>query len=631
MEEGEEITHQGDANENDQNDLPQAPPTTIRFRADNIMGAELFPRMMDKEHGKSPRKKGLTPTKLAPSPRRFLGTGSRAPSPLKKVLTPSKLAPSPMRIANPTAGAAGGGLVRASPAYQKSLTPSKLAGRAPVHAADSPARNTRGAKRMVDEDTGNGSTVESSAMKRQRTFERLQGMANETIELTAEIRPEQQSTETSLLNSVLRRPGSAKRRSSTRRVAFGSPEIAEFNSSSPSTRFTPMSKHKSISRDLPEDTVEIEEDMQALLNESAVSTRINKHGAGSTPFASRAASSLDDSTTASTAQYLGQDSDSDDMSIDPTENTMELEGNMAELLNNTLGGRSSQPASSLQKSGKSHDETQFDDEPTMELETDINDLLNSEAVEESLVSVASRERRSSVSSRRFSIAPSGRLSLSTDGSFHEEELASMAMLEEPAPVVQEEKEALDLKVGDILGLPEVQKVYRADSADFLLSVSDTIRKFGVSETVNELFSQMYQMVAMQPEDEVDLDAPFEPLEQNLEGSLALQRLMRSEESQHIIQKVHQLAQSQYETEKFVWQEWLTSSVAALERPLDDKCEEVSNEARRLDDLCFEVEQRLRSMTSSAARKARRKRMEQGKVRQEVASEVILCLVQCLSS
>jgi hypothetical protein len=69
-----------------------------------------------------------------------------------------------------------------------------------------------------------------------------------------------------ILNSALRKPGSAKRTGDVRRVVFGSPEVAEFHISSPSVSMTPIpSRRAKMLYTMPDDTVEIETDMNALM------------------------------------------------------------------------------------------------------------------------------------------------------------------------------------------------------------------------------------------------------------------------------------------------------------------------------------------------------------------------------
>lgn len=665
-----------------ENELPQAPPSTIRFQA-NLQENAI--RMEVDVPGKSPaRKRGLTPSKLAPSPRRFLPLGSRGPSGYRKSLTPSKLAPSPLRIKNPVTG---GGIISNSP-FKKSMTPTKLAGRPPVLlAGQSPSR---GSKRGGDDDARNESYLESSAVKRQRTFEHLQGMVNntgsrnESFELTAETRPEQRKDST-LPRSVLRKKGDLRARPSTRKVAFGSPEIAEFNIASPSMRLTPMPKRKPFN--LPDDTGEIEEDMEALFANGKsyiASPAVHKQLAGSTPFASR----VDDSST--TGAYLRQDSDSDDdnMSIDQTEHTMELEGNMGELLNSAMGSELSATKATIERS-EQIEQPHFEDEPTVPLEPDINTLLNAEDTaaaqpeesertvplepdiqtllnedqqhqteapsqlksdkqkttatqfegeatvelesdinalfgaqkaaeeEEAQVTVASRKRRSSIGSSRFSIAPSGRLSLSTEASVHDEEIASMEV-EEPKTRVATSaclapEEAFDLTAGDILALPAIQSVYKSDAKDFLVSVSDSLRKFSVSDEVNQLFGQIYPMVQIQTEKAVDESAPLDVSSENLESVLALQRLLRSGHNQEVLDALNQLAATQHGIDTFVWQEWIASGVNLLLEPLDEKCKVVTEEIVRIDMFYDAIDRQLTEWNTSAARKARRQRIEQGKV------------------
>jgi len=64
-----------------------------------------------------------------------------------------------------------------------------------------------------------------------------------------------------------------------------------------------------------------------------------------------------------------------------------------------------------------------------------------------------------------------------------------------------------------------------------------------------------------------------------------------------------------------------SAVKLIEGPVAEKNREISNEIKLLCDLCDETERRMLETNTSAARKARRRRMKQEKVRRSYCSFV----------
>ena len=260
----------------------------------------------------------------------------------------------------------------------------------------------------------------------------------------------------------------------------------------------------------------------------------------------------------------------------------------------------------------------FEDEPTVELESDMNALFDEENTEEvELFSVASRKRRSSFASRRFSIAPSGRLSLSTDVSLHDEAIGAMET-EKPkaigqSPVGLPPKETFDLKSAEILKLNEVQSAFKPDTEDFLLSVTDSLRKLAVAEEINLLVGSVCSEVQRSTDDAIADTTPLEAMEGNFDGALALQRLLRSGGNPKVLVDLQQLAESLHGKDRFEWKKWIVSGVSALQEPLQGKCNDALAEIKRLNSLCEGFERQLTEINTAAARKARHRRMEQEKV------------------
>jgi hypothetical protein len=612
-----------------------SPPSTIHFptsqqqnSVDYIQGQPIAKP--------SPLKRALTPTKVTASPRRLLLSKPYTRSPFKKALTPTKLKASPMR-----------------------------------HVPSSSKRKQESFH----------SYEPTSAIKRQKTFEQLQNFLvgskisddGKFSDVTAEIGVEHR-TET--LNSVLKRPGetSRKKAKSGRRVAFGSPKFAEFNSNSPSMRLTPMPKDH-IPRNLtasspissfpPDDTAEIEANMYAFFAEGQ-----NKVRAGSTPYNLRKNQKNDESkvsiatmnemmdnkceAAAATETPLNSSAkgnhlqpretlervlmeDDSDMSldsattekiaIDSTENTVPLELNLSEVLQEgceTYLGYSGMKNTVAEKLN----DNEFED-ATMELESNINMLLcgddEVDSRNETPASSSISYHRRSISSRRFSINPVGKLSLSFDGSFVEQTedrtlIFGDKTLDEAvesnisATTPTDDKicidETLNLTKGEILQHCNTSGFIGTNSnADFLLSVVDELRDFQVADATNMLLSSVIEIVTAQTESEIVFDEPIDILiDHNL--GFALQRAVRSDDKELMQHKLQCLTKVHHDKDAYEWTSWLVSAAEALESPLEEKCNNLATELSRLDDVFFEIDRSFALMTNAAVNKARRRSMEQ---------------------
>jgi hypothetical protein len=268
----------------------------------------------------------------------------------------------------------------------KKMTPSKLKG-SPHRmlnpkSLESPAKNTRSASRTKD------MSNDSSAGKRMRDSieddvsgeqEGNHDVIDQSLDFSfVNEGPKRRKSSVSsfVLNSALKKAGSVRRNGSARKtVAFGSPDIMEFNKGSPSKNWTPvpkkLAKQMNAVTTMVDSTVEIEADMNALLNNVGAdnftaASRVNAYHAGNTPIVSKM-SPLD-----STEPTVELESNVHDLfaqppistaapPIDNTETTIELESNVQDLF--------AQPpvTSKTNISGSA--------EATVELEGNVQDLF----------------------------------------------------------------------------------------------------------------------------------------------------------------------------------------------------------------------------------------------------------------
>jgi hypothetical protein len=580
---------------NDSYSIPHSPPSTIRMPAirEGISPYTDASDLQSSSIGQSPLRKALTPSNLAPSPRRFIHSSSQKKTTFKPSQTPSRLPPSPLRLPNQ-------GNTRSASSYRSSLSPARL--------QQSPVRPKRS---LVDENDASPGHVQeaTSAFKRQKTFESLQDLVKEPYLKRTSTTPNLRN-----LQSVLRLPGQQSVRSTnTKRVGFRSPTFAEFNKSSPAENLTPLIKKTprfSLGRD--EHT-----------NESP----INVEGAGMTPFAPRM------------NQQAAEDSDMsvDSMSFLPTdgEPTVTLEVDMSTLLKEAPEPKSSRlvaPSLLVDEDNTMELETDinallhlqtsntedlhinrrslvFEDEPTTELESNMNALFDD---------TDSEELQPPIASRRFSIAPPRRLSISLDGSFDHEKMTNEAV---EADMTSKKKDnLLDLKVKEVLD-PKTINLHDStlgSSNDILVAMDQFLRTNGMSGTIDIFARQVMDTIANQTGPELDLDSMVPVNEEDFECCMALQQYVRSGNTKAISGHIHGLAQSINKVNKYEWLDWLISATEHLTSPMEEKHNVIDNEIHRIDELLYDAEQCLSSIAKKSVRKARRSHLETRMVRRGVS-------------
>jgi hypothetical protein len=524
-----------------------------------------------------------------------------------------------------------------------SLTPSKL------HI--SPSRPKRSIE-SIHPDT----KELTSAMKRQKTFDKLQDLAKDSL-VTKEILPPPSTSRNGNLLSALRRPGQGSVGSSMKRVAFvSSPTFAEFNKNSPAENVTPMIIRRPYYSDkMVDDTAEIEIDMQSLME----SNKLNIDGAGRTPGVVtrkfKQMDSIDDSNMSVDSQTIFDATNEPTMTLESNiyallqdepsvaalkvqethcteENTIELETDINALLHDpTLAGEEPSAASKseeiecteentieletdinalLHDPASSHEEPfnhgrrslVFDDEPTWELESDINSILPDGNCD--------TNEHSPHASRRFSIAPSRRLSISLDGCFDHAKVEDSAVVAIPRNQKINVSEAptqatLDLKVGEIVDFATIQSFSLNKENDFLHDVEYSMRENCISDTMAAFTAQVLQMIESQTEAIIEPNSAFEMSNGDDTFYLAVQSHFRDEITKEMFKK-SLLASSLYESDKFEWLLWLVSATEQLGRPLTDKSIGLADEIKRLDKLCIDAEKCLALVTTKSVQKERKK-------------------------
>ena len=579
---------------------PNSPPSTIRF---SVMDES---SVLDTSYvGQSPFRKALTPSRLAASPRRFVHSISKNRSPFKAALTPSRLPASPYRLSNSMVA------TRNQTAQSLSLPLSSLPA-SPLHV-----------KRSADK------KEMSSAVKRQKTFGILQDLAMKSLSTTEQVPPPSTSRNVNL-PSALRHPGQGNVRSVMKRVAFSSPTFAEFNKLSPAENVTPMIvRRPSFSDKMFDDTAEIEIDMQTLM-------KYNLHNvqeAGRTPGAKHSLKRMDsiddsnmsvDSTTIHISlneptmtlesdmfallhdESLVKDSNAQEIQC-VEENTIELETDINALLHVPATANDD----SIHVGRRS---LIFDDEPTFELEADINLLLPNDAT-------GVNTSHAPFESRRFSIAPSRRLSVSLDGHFDHSTSENSAVVDVCSRGKTSDVAVFDLEVGEIVDFSSIRSYLLPNEKDLLIEVEHSMRVNGISDTMAAFTAQVLQMIESQTEPDIGPNSVVE-MTDNTSHMFALQNYFRSEDKEEY-SEVKTVASSLNEFDKFEWQQWLVSATEQLGRPLNEKSMEIADAIKQLDQLCMDTEKSLAFVTNKAVQQARKKSADQ-----RVVSRYLFIMNQC---
>eukprot|EP00977_Amphora_coffeiformis_P003680 scaffold710_cov171-Amphora_coffeaeformis.AAC.49 len=518
-------------------------------------------------------------------------------------------------------------------------------------------RLTQSPGRSIDSPAGNTRSSKSPAKSPAKSSEKKKRKLDQSIEMaddddSAVKRGRKSSVASVALNSSFRK-ASSRQHGSARKVAFGSPDVVEFHTTSPSMSMTPMPKNSAKSRfSIPDDTVEIEADMNALFNTlhtgnqedvdklSAVNTSTST--AGSTPFATRRGTGkeVEDVTrelemnleeVLDKAEDTGEDDAESNMSDDSQagdlvgEHTQALEISMNEVLVNAIGADSNRSQQSIPEG------VEEEEDRTVELEVDMGALLMAadtpeqskeklvldiEMADDTTPVAGQRLRRSSIASRRFSLEPKSRLSL--DGPYPEEtehfENEVVA-----GPVVEKKDPVLEIEVHEILSVAKTRASSSATIPDVFAETSAFLRNNPsalLAEALNTFLREVCEHVETTSIPEIDSDFISQLPETEQARVLALQECLRSENKEVTEVQLGLLMEVSSQCEGITWQKWILDTAVQMEEYMAGHTDElraerdrVAQEIQRVDD----AECLLSSMKARAVQKARRKSLERRKV------------------
>jgi len=410
---------------------------------------------------------------------------------------------------------------------------------------------------------------------------------------------------------------------------------------------------------IPDDTVEIEADMNALFNtlhtgsqediNKLSATNTSTSTAGSTPFASRRGSGngLDDATRElemnleevldkaedknNTGEKFAVDDDAESNMSDDSqagdlvgEHTQALEISMNEVLANAIGADSNRSQQSILEG------VEEGEDRTVELEVDMGALLKaadtSEQTEEkpeldivvaddATPVAGQRRRRSSIASRRFSLEPKSRLSL--DGTYPEE--AGHFENEVGAEPIVEEEPVLDIKVHEILSVAKTHALSSgtmsdvfADTSAFLQEKPSTL----LAEALNTFLREVCEHVETVGTPDVNPDSFLQLPAIEKARVLTLQECLRSENKAIAEAQLGLLMEVSSLCEGITWEKWLLDTAVQMEEYVAGHTDELRVERDRIEQEIQRVDDAeclLSSIKARAVQKARRKSLERRKV------------------
>lgn len=478
--------------------------------------------------------------------------------------------------------------------------------------------------------------------------------------------------------SSLRRTRSTKKNESMRKsVAFGCPEVAEYNIGSPSMSYTPVpSKRAKTMYAMPDDTVEIEADMHALLNggeQFNPSQSSNAQDAGCTPRGSKGenirggdASQSNENTNES--EFAG-DFTSMEMS-GVADSTVEIEVDMDQLLNNAdneiecASSVSKEPpsiAKSLENLPKSNDRTleetpdsnssiaqsltltnnsEAEPEHTVQLEDDMPTLLG-KSLEVSMPKESVNTTRYLTQSDPLTQSPGSTHEMSNieEGNTVDLELdmhsllskaapspsvlgsesPSSSSVDESTPIIEEQ---FELKSNEIYEESGLQMDDLEFDTDVLVKVNGAISMAGISimtETMTSCLTQVCSMIEEQLPEDVDPEMLLELSDDNIDNLLALQRAWRSNQRQDIQKELKHLAEAVRISEQHNFSNWITSVGESLKGPngigegFGEGLQEGNLKIRDFLKVVEDSEEILKSIKSKVERNSRWKSLDKRKV------------------
>ena len=333
-------------------------------------------------------------------------------------------------------------------------------------------------------------------------------------------------------------------------------------------------------------------------------------------------------------------------------NTVELEGNMASLLAEAVNKKSSSQTQTEEPETLSirhsevcgHNEESEKNENDDGLVFDVSDSPVSTGKESEL-----KRPRSSLASRRYSLAPTGRLSLSHTGEvklnddraifetepaqkLEESVSASPSASDQGASTVKSDGSVDELSVELTLDTEGVLELANIDKEAIANDQVDPIASFtkeakGIQcEPLGEALGQYVDAVCGEVEARTESEEALQDylpmmLEENPDAFRSLQKNLQSSESNAVKTELLRLTASVSSTVEDEWNKWISVVVQSLQNPVGSVISSLESDSDVLEQAtssCDEAEGEFLKMETRAAQRARRK-----SVARRVVSHIIL--------
>ena len=234
-----------------------------------------------------------------------------------------------------------------------------------------------------------------------------------------------------------------------------------------------------------------------------------------------------------------------------------------------------------------------------------------------------RRRSSSASSRRFSIAPRGRVSLSKDGNIFVNEQDETFLLDMSPKLAQEidltteddepYDEMLELtskQIDDMVGLRAIAMYHEIDSVVEAKAVSTIAKNQFITEAMEEFVEAVCIEVEGKAESSSDSESRFQSLVEEIpEELLLLQKRLREDGGKKELISLTSAVQKFVENEWNSWETMVAEAMVGQVNLIPEEIEEDKGRIKKCVTLVDDTQEALSFMAGRAAQKARRRSMD----------------------
>ena len=234
-----------------------------------------------------------------------------------------------------------------------------------------------------------------------------------------------------------------------------------------------------------------------------------------------------------------------------------------------------------------------------------------------------RRRSSSASSRRFSIAPFGRVSLSEDGNVVMSAQDETFLLDMPPKLAHEVDltaeddklydEVLELtskQIDDLVGLRAIAIFHEIDTVVEAKAVSTIAKNQFITEAMEEFVEAVCSEVEGKAESSSDSESRFQSLVEEIPGELLLlQKSLRQVGGNEEVISLACAVQKFVENEWNSWETMVAEAMVGQVNLIPEEIQEDKDRIKKCSTLVDDTQEALSLMAGRAAQKARRRSMD----------------------